>query len=552
MEQPVILLVDDQTETLQTLARAVRQRYTPRFAVMTANDADGALAIARQLHAQGRPLALFVADLRLSLPSGHQLLVAAAPFLGNAKRAMLTPYTDTEAAAQAMSQALIDYPLRKPWEPADEHLYPVLDDLLEDWLADSRPLFEGIRLIGLRWSPHTHQVKEFLARNLAPYQWLDAEMDGEARRLLALLDADSALPVLLFPDGSYLARPTLQQIAEKIGLDMRADLPLYDLAIIGGGPAGLAAAVYGASEGLRTLLIEREAPGGQAGASSQIENYLGFPVGLSGSDLTRRAVAQARRFGAEIVAPLAATAITLRDGYRLIQLNDGSEVNARAILIATGVAYRKLDAPGIDALTGAGVYYGAATTEALACADQDVFIVGGGNSAGQAALYLAKYARSVTMLVRGEALAGSMSHYLIRELEAAPQIHVRLQCSVVAAHGQGALRQITIADAANGSAETVDATALFIFIGAVPHTDWLAGTIARDERGFILCGPDLMKGRRPPAGWPLARPPYWLETSTPGIFAAGDVRHGSVKRIASAVGEGAMAVQFAQQYLAEV
>ena len=457
-----------------------------------------------------------------------------------------------EVAVQAMAQALIDYPLRKPWEPVEEHLYPALDDLLEDWLADFRSSFEGIRVIGSRWSPHTHQVKEFLARNLAPYQWLDAEADGEARRLLALLDAELALPVLLFPDGSYLIRPTPQQIAEKIGLDMRADLPLYDLVIIGGGPAGLAAAVYGASEGLRTLLIEREAPGGQAGTSSQIENYLGFPVGLSGSDLTRRAMAQARRFGAEIVAPLAAMAITLRDGYHLIKLSDGSEVNARAVLIATGVAYRKLDAPGIDALTGAGVYYGAAITEALACADQEVFIVGGGNSAGQAALYLAKHARSVTLLVRGEALSASMSHYLVRELEAAPQIHVRLRCSVIAAHGQGALRQITIADATDGHEETVDATALFIFIGAIPHTEWLAETVARDERGFILCGPDLMTAGRSPVGWPLARPPYWLETSLPGIFAAGDVRHGSVKRIASAVGEGAMAVQFVQQYLAEV
>jgi thioredoxin reductase (NADPH) len=438
----------------------------------------------------------------------------------------------------------------KPWDPPEERLYPVLSDLLDDWQASYRPAFEGVRVIGHRWSPQAHAMKDFLARNQLPYQWLDVESDPAALQYLGAAGADPAvLPVVIFPDGSHLVQPAAQQVAEKVGLRTRAQAPFYDLVIVGSGPAGLAAGVYGASEGLRTLIIEREAPGGQAGQSSRIENYLGFPVGLSGLDLARRAVAQATRFGTEILTPQEVAAVRLNDHYKVLTLADGAEVSCHALLVATGVQYRKLDAPGVEALTGAGIYYGAAVTEAISTRGQDVFVIGGGNSAGQAAMYLSSFARSVTILARGHGLAESMSQYLIGQLNATPNISVRTRASVTAAQGRGNLEALTITDADSGASETVQAAALFIFIGALPRTDWLGDLVERDKAGFIPTGPDLLRDGKRPRGWNLGRDPYWLESSVPGIFAAGDVRARSVKRIASAVGEGSMAVQFVHQYL---
>ena len=441
----------------------------------------------------------------------------------------------------------------KPWDPPEERLYPVLDDLLDDWLVKFRPPFEGIRVIGNRWSPHSHQVKDFLARNQVPYQWLDIELSEEAQQLVTYANCDKlSLPLVLLPDGSNLLKPTNIQIAEKIGLRTQADKPFYDLIIVGGGPAGLAAAVYGASEGLSTVMIEREAPGGQAGTSSRIENYLGFPVGLSGADLARRAVDQARRFGVEILTPQEVAGIRVEDPYRFIQLVSGPEISCHAIILALGVSWRRLNVPGLDRLTGAGVYYGAAQTEALSCRDEDVYIVGGANSAGQAAMYFSKYARQVTMLGRGDSLTKSMSQYLIEQIADTPNITVQAHSSVVEAKGETSLEAIAIQNVLTGEIQIVPANSLFIFIGAVPRTEWLDGVVARDERGFIITGPNLKHDGHRPKGWTLDRDPFLLETNVPGVFAVGDVRHGSVKRVASGVGEGSICVQFVHQYLSKV
>jgi thioredoxin reductase (NADPH) len=452
----------------------------------------------------------------------------------------------------------------KPWDPPEERLYPVLNDLLDDWMASFKPPFEGIRVVGLRWSPKSYETRDFLGRNGVPYQWLDAESDQEARRLVDYVrpkdnSTTPHLPVLLFQDGSHLTEPTNVQIAEKIGLKTRAQMPFYDLIIVGAGPAGLAAAVYGASEGLHTLLIEREAPGGQAGMSSNIENYLGFPTGLTGANLARRAVAQAARFGAEILTPQEATGIRIDGPYRFVKLNDGTEISCHTLLIATGVSYRKLDVPGIERLTGAGVYYGASMIQALSCRDEDVYIVGGANSAGQAAMSFSRYAKNVTLLIRGDSLGKGMSQYLADQIVETENIKVWPHSSVVEVKGENRLEAIAVVDASKGGVkQTVPATGLFIFIGAQPHTAWLAGTVARDPNGFILTGPDLMTmtdaahNNNRPKGWNLDRQPFLLETNIPGIFAAGDVRYGSVKRVASGVGEGSIAVQFVHQYLKRV
>ena len=553
MEKPVILAVDDEPAVLSAVARDLRRGYGKQYRVLRADSGITALESLRQLKLRNEPVALFLVDQRMPRMSGVEFLEEAIELFPDAKRVLLTAYADTEAAIRAINEVGLDYYLMKPWDPPEEHLYPVLTDLLDDWQGQFSPPFEGIRVVGHRWSAQSHQVKDFLSRNLVPYQWLDIEIDEEAHHLLEFSDADgSQLPLVLFPDGPPLPQPTNVQIAEKLGLRMHPELAFYDLVIVGAGPAGLAAAVYGASEGLSTLLIEREAPGGQAGTSSRIENYLGFPIGLSGGDLTRRAVAQVSRFGAEILTPLEATGIRTQDSYRFVALTDGSEVSCHALLIATGASYRKLDLPGIERLTGAGVYYGAAITEALACRDKDVFIVGGGNSAGQAAMYLSKYASSVTILVRGESLATSMSQYLIAQIEAQENIAVWIRSRVVEAKGSTSLEVIIIADVVTGDVRTVPAYALFIFIGAMPHTDWVADVLKRDSQGFILTGPDLLRDGRRPRGWNLDRAPYLLETSVPGVFAAGDVRQRSVKRVASAVGEGSMAVQFVHQYLSRV
>jgi thioredoxin reductase (NADPH) len=551
--KPVILTVDDDPDVLQAVSRDLRLRYGDRYRVMRADSGQTALDALQQLKLRNEFVALFLVDQRMPQMNGVEFLEQALTLYPTAKRALLTAYADTDAAIRAINSTQIDYYLLKPWDPPEERLYPVLDDLLDDWFASFRPPFEGIRVIGNRWSPLSHQVKDFLARNQIPYQWLDIELEKEAEQLIEYAETGGRqqLPLVLFPDGSRLVQPSNLAIAEKIGLQTQAERPFYDLAIIGGGPAGLAAAVYGASEGLSTVMIEREAPGGQAGSSSRIENYLGFPVGLSGADLARRGVTQARRFGVEILNPQEVTGIRVTDPYRILHLADGSEISCHALLIATGVSYRRLDVPGMDKLTGAGVYYGAAMTEAIACQGESVYIVGGANSAGQAAMHFSKYAGRVVMLVRSP-LSKSMSQYLIDQIEATNNITVCTGCVVEEVKGETNLEAITIKNLNTGESETVNATSLFIFIGAMPQTDWLAGTIERDERGFILTGSDLIQDGKSPKGWNLERSPFLLETSVPGIFAAGDVRYNSVKRVASGVGEGSIAVQFIHRYLSKV
>jgi thioredoxin reductase (NADPH) len=553
--RPVLLTVDDDPEVLRAIERDLRGEYGEHYRVVRANSGETALEILQQLEVRGETVALFLVDQRMPGMTGVEFLERAIESFPDAKRVLLTAYADTNAAIQAINSVKLDHYLMKPWAPPEEHLHPVLNDLLDDWQASYQPPFEGIRVVGHRWSSHAFHLRDYLSRNQIPFQWLDVETQEDARRLKEAVGADAAsLPLVFFPDGTHLKDPENREIAEKIGLQTRAELPFYDLLVIGGGPAGLAAAVYGASEGLKTAMIEREAPGGQAGMSSRIENYLGFPAGLSGNDLARRAVAQARRFGAEILTPLEAVSLRIEDPYRIVTLTDGSEISCAALLIATGVTYTRLLAPGLDALTGSGVYYGAAMTEALGCQGQDVYIVGGANSAGQAAVHFASYARNVTMLVRGESLAASMSQYLIDRIHETPNIHVRAGCQVVEAHGNGHLEEVTIVDRIAGRTETIPAYSLFIFIGAQPCTEWLAGQIACDERGFILTGDDLPRdksGKRV-RGWASDRAPFGLETSVPGIFVAGDARHGSVKRVASGVGEGAIAVSFIHQYLASL
>jgi thioredoxin reductase (NADPH) len=553
MAKPVILTVDDDAEVLQAVARDLRREYGDRFRVIRAESGATAMEALQQLKLRSDPVALFLVDQRMPQMSGVEFLEQALQLFPDTKRALLTAYADTDAAIRAINTTQIDYYLMKPWDPPEEKLYPVLDDLLDDWLVKFRPPFEGIRVIGNRWSPHSHQTKDFLARNQVPYQWLDIELSEEAQQLVTYANCDRlSLPLVLLPDGSSLLQPTNIQVAEKIGLRTQADKPFYDLIIVGGGPAGLAAAVYGASEGLSTVMIEREAPGGQAGTSSRIENYLGFPVGLSGSDLARRAVDQARRFGVEILTPQEVSGIRIEDPYRFIQLVSGTEISCHAMILGLGVSWRRLNVPGLDRLTGAGVYYGAAQTEALSCKDEDVYIVGGANSAGQAAMYFSKYASHVTMLVRGESLTKSMSQYLIDQIAATPNITVQAHSSVVEAKGETSLEAIAIQNTITGETQVVPATSLFIFIGAVPRTEWLDGVVARDDRGFILTGQDLKHDGHRPKGWTLERDPFLLETNVPGVFAVGDVRHGSVKRVASGVGEGSICVQFVHQYLSKV
>jgi thioredoxin reductase (NADPH) len=560
MAKPILFAIDDDPEVLRAVDRDLRREYGERFRVMRASSGASALEALEQLQARNSPVALFLVDQRMPQMTGVELLEKAIPLFPKAKRVLLTAYADTEAAIQAINTARVDYYLVKPWDPPEERLYPVLNDLLEDWQAGFRPPFEGIRVVGDRWSPDAFQVRDFLARHQVPYQWLDIERDDAARQLLERVQNDAGeaeppgLPLVVLPNGVALSQPSRAELAEKVGLKTRAEKPFYDLIIVGGGPSGLAAAVYGASEGLRTLMIENEAPGGQAGTSSRIENYLGFPSGLSGADLARRAMAQAQRFGVEVLTPQEATGLRLEDNYRIVTLGNGAEVSCHALLIATGVSYRKLDdIPGIARLTGAGVYYGAAMTEAMACQDEEVFIVGGANSAGQAAMFFAKYANQVTLLVRADSLNKGMSQYLIDQICSTPNIKVRFHTSVAAVHGEERLESIDLANAKTGEVENVPAKSLFILIGAAPRTGWLEGIVDRDERGFIVAGPDLPheEGKRP-KGWLPERDPFLLETSVPGIFVAGDVRHGSVKRVASGVGEGSIAISFIHQYLSHL
>lgn len=553
MTKPTLLAVDDDPGVLSAISRDLRRRYAEHYRILRADSGAAGLDTLRELQQRDDPVALFLVDQRMPHMSGVEFLEQARKFYPEAKRAMLTAYADTDAAIQAINSAAVHYYLLKPWDPPEEQLYPVLDDLLDDWQSDYRPPFSGIRIIGHRWSPEAHQLKDFLARNHVPYQYLDIELVAEAGQMLKQLGLEQAeLPVVILPEKETLIKPSLQTVAEKVGLKTQAERRFYDLTIIGGGPAGLAAAVYGASEGLRTVLIEREATGGQAGTSSRIENYLGFPSGLSGGELARRATTQAKRFGVEILAPQEATSVRIDGPYRVLTLADGSEISSHAVVVAAGLAYRKLNIPGIDGLTGAGVYYGASLTEANACSNQPIFIVGAGNSAGQAALYLADFAAKVVMLVRDDSLTKKMSQYLVERIEANPKIEVLLQTEVSAVQGEGHLEAITIHHRSSGEEETRPAAGLFIFIGAVPCTDWLKGIVKMDPRGFILTGTQLLEGGRLPPNWPLEREPFLSESSVPGIFAVGDVRSNSVKRVASAVGEGSITVQFIHQYLSNV
>jgi thioredoxin reductase (NADPH) len=547
VRRPVILAVDDEPAVLAAVSRDLRRGFGERYRIMRAGSGAEALDLLAQIRKRGEQVALLVADQRMPGMAGTDYLVRARLLVPEAKRVLLTAYADTEAAIAAINDVALDYYLLKPWDPPEEQLLPVVEDLLTTWEAGAALGAGGVRVIGHRFSKESHDLRDFLARNRVPARWLDVERDGEARELLTVAGVDaSGLPVALLEDGSVLERPSIREIAERLGIAAAPLADHYDLVIVGGGPAGLAAAVYGASEGLRTVMVESEAPGGQAGQSSRIENYLGFPAGLSGSDLARRATDQARRLGAELLTVRDAVALRAEGAGRLLELSGGDVLSANCVLVASGVSYRQLDAPGFAEHTGAGIYYGAALTEARSCADQHVVVIGGANSAGQAAVYFSGYAAKVTMLVRAGSLAKSMSHYLIEQIAALENVEVRTGSQAVAAEGSdGSLRALRVRDA-SGAERLEEVDACFVFVGAVPRTDWLEGVIARDERGFILAGPEVREH-----GWPLRRDPYVLETSVPGVFVAGDVRARSIKRVASAVGEGSMAVSLIHEYLAE-
>jgi thioredoxin reductase (NADPH) len=544
--RPAIVAVDDEPAVLAAVARDLRVGFGERFRILRASSGDEALELVRELRARGEQIAMLIADQRMPGMPGTQYLVEARKLAPDAKRVLLTAYADTEAAISAINEVALDYYLLKPWDPPEEQLFPVVEDLLTTWEAGAALEAGGVRIVGHRFSKESHDLRDFLVRNRVPARWLDVERDGEARELLQVAGVDAErLPVVLLEDGTVLERPTVLELAERLGLAVAPAQDHYDLVVVGGGPAGLAAAVYGASEGLRTIMVEREAPGGQAGQSSRIENYLGFPAGLSGSDLARRATDQARRLGAELLAVQEAVGLRVEGSARLVELSGGELLSASCVLVASGVSYRQLDTPGFPELTGAGVYYGAAMTEARACAGQRIVVIGGANSAGQAAVYFGEHAASVTMLVRGPSLEASMSHYLIEQIAALPSIEVRTGTTATAAEQEdGKLRRVRVTGP--GGEETLDAEACFVFIGASPRTDWLEGVIARDERGFILAGRDAQAG-----GWPLEREPAMLETTVPGVFVAGDVRARSIKRVASAVGEGSMAVSLIHEYLVE-
>jgi thioredoxin reductase (NADPH) len=541
-------VVDDEPPVLRAVQRDLRNHYGADYRVMRAGSGAEAETLMGELRRRGETVALVLADQRMPGMSGVELLDTTRVLYPKAKRALLTAYADTGAAIAAINDAQIDYYLQKPWDPPEERLYPTLDELLDDWQAEAALTDADARVVGHRFSPESHDARDFLARNRVPYAWLDLDRDAEARQLLELAGvAEERLPAVFLRDGSVLEAPTALELANRLGLQTQAELDFYDLVIVGGGPAGLAAAVYGASEGLKTVLVEREAPGGQAGQSSRIENYLGFPTGLSGSELARRAHAQATRFGAEVLAVQEVQALEARGPQRVVRLAGGTELAGHTVLVATGVAYRRLDAPGVEALTGRGIYYGAGLVEADACANQTVVIVGGANSAGQAAVFLSEQAGRVLVAVRGDSLEKSMSTYLIKQITGRPNIEVRTRTEVSGAEGDGHLERLRLTGP--DGEERLDAAAMFVFIGAAPYTDWVGERVTRDARGFVLAGPDAAAA----AGkhWPLERDPFLLETTLPGVFVAGDVRHRSIKRVASAVGEGSMSVQFIHQYLAD-
>jgi len=552
MGKPVILTVDDEPEVLNSIDRDLRQHYSSTYRVMKASSGRQALDAVQQLKQRGTSVALFLVDERMPGMTGTQLLTEAIKLYPDARRVLLTAYADTDTAITAINQIDLDHYLLKPWEPPSERLYPVLDDLLADWFARARPEYDGIRVAGTTLSPESYAVRDFLAGNQIPYRWLDIDNDATARELVAKISADGPrLPVVFLPDGSSLVQPGKRELADRIGMQTRAQHPFYDLVIVGGGPAGLAGAVYAASEGLRTVLIERSAPGGQAGTSSRIENYLGFPGGISGADLARRASTQARRFGAEIVSAQEVIGIQRNDPYRTIRLDDGSELNCYSVLYTAGMEVRHLEVPGVAPLVGTGIYYGAALTEAAAYRGRDVYVVGGANSAGQGAMFFSRYARKVTMLIRGPGL-NSMSQYLVDRIGETANVEVLSETVVASVRGTDRLEAITLTNTASGRTWEAAADAVFIFIGTAPRTEMLAGLVARDTGGFILTGRDVMIDGKRPQDWTADRDPFPYETSVPGVFAAGDVRHGSGKRVAAAVGEGSATIGMVHRYLQTV
>ncbi len=549
MKKPVILAVDDDLQVLNAIERDLRAEFRRDYRVLRADSGAAALEILRELHTRAEPLALLLADQRMPEMEGVELLEQSRALFPEAKRVLLTAYADTEAAIRAINGARIDYYLMKPWDPPQELLYPTLHDLLAAWQAQHKPAFQGVRLIGFQWSPLSHDLKSFFAGYMVPFEWLDFESNPAAAALLASTPFKAAdLPVVVGADGQALARPARAELTERLGLPSQPKADLYDVVIVGAGPSGLGAAVYGASEGLKTLLIERNAPGGQAGTSSRIENYLGFPTGLSGAELSHRAWSQAVRLGAEFLAE-DVTNLCVQDGYKVLTLGNGSEVRARAVVLTTGVSYRTLDVPGIDHLNGAGVYYGAARTEARSCDQQDVYIVGGGNSAGQAAMFLATYARRVFIVIRSKSLAASMSAYLIDQIADTPNIEILPFAQVKEVRGEQHLEEVTLQ--IGDKTEARPARALFVFIGAKPSTEWVCGTVICDARGYVLTGRDLVADPRYRTAWKRQREPFALETCVPGVFAAGDGRVGAMARVASAVGDGSTAIKFVHQYLDE-
>jgi thioredoxin reductase (NADPH) len=553
MSRPIIFVIDDDQQVLRAITRDLRSLYGKEYKIMSTELVQEALDTLVEMKNAGDVIAIFISDQRMPEMPGVDFLQKAIKIYPDAKRVLLTAYSDTDAAIKAINDVGLDYYLMKPWDPPEEKLYPVINDLLDDWNSHYTPEFQGIKLIGYQFSPQSHTVKDYLGSNLIPYQWLDVEKTDEGKNLFNLNNLKSDdLPVVFFEDGSYLAKPSISDIADKIGISPQITNEIYDVVIIGAGPAGLAASVYGASEGLKTLLIERRAPGGQAGSSSRIENYLGFPAGLSGADLTHRAITQAKRLGAEFLSPHTVHDIQERDGYKYIILDNGSEVISRSIVITTGVDYRKLEVKGVDKFTGAGIYYGAAITEASACKDKEVYIIGGGNSAGQAAMYLSKFAKSVYIVIRKESLSATMSAYLIDQIGNTPNIAVLSFTEVIEAHGNNCLEKLTLINVNTKETVTKEASALYIFIGAKPYTDWIQMGIIKGKGNFIETGRDLNGYENFKRGWKLKRDPFLLETSCPGIFAAGDVRAGAMNRVASAVGEGSMAISFVHKYLAEV
>jgi thioredoxin reductase (NADPH) len=551
VNKPVLLAVDDDPQVLAAIRRDLRSRYREHYTVISAGSGQEALATIRELKSRGDALAMVISDQRMPGMLGHEVLAGSREIFPLARRVLLTAYSDIEAAVKAINEAHLDHYLSKPWVPPEECLYPVVDDLLDAWQAEYLPEAKGLRLVGHQWSPRSHAIKDFLASNLIPYRWLDVSRDPDAR---ALLDAGGVtadeLPALFFEDGTALRDPEPRQVAERLGRSLSAALDLYDLVIVGAGPAGLAAAVYGASEGLRTLLLDRHAPGGQAGTSSRIENYLGFPAGVSGSELTRRALAQAQRLGAEFLAPLEVTGVSIDSGYKRLRLADGRELVTRTMLAATGMIYREHSAPGIAQLTGAGVYYGAATTEAPAFSGRRVLVIGGGNSAGQGAMYLARYAKEVQIVVRREDLRATMSQYLIEQIQKTPNIVLRAGSEVTRVEGVDHVERVVLTSVADGVSREEDVDALFVFIGTRPQSDWLPPEVLRDAKGFVLTGRDVVTAETYARVWKELRDPLPLETSVPGVFAAGDVRAGAMNRVASAVGEGSMMVRLAHDYLA--